>query len=447
MPSSKRTLTLAAGSVVLLASVLVTVGIFQLRARSGDSFAPYSTYRADPLGLMAVYRALGTLPGVTVGQFLRPIEEMPEGPETTFVIAGAMLGPDPVPVLERIEAFALRGGRVVVAFAPIERGFYLDDFQEALKEATRPPSEDDEHVPDGDPDSLDEAPPDAALDHEVVPEEETPPAETTPNEEEPSEAPGEADWVPAVVDISDHWGFDYGFDAPGDGLVAERDAGAPDVEAAVAWRSGLYFEPGNDGWQPVYRQRPSLSDGARVLVMERTFGDGSIVLCSDTYFLSNEAARKDRAPAFLAWLVGTNTTILFSEIHLGTQQQDRIMTLVRQYRLHGVLFGFVVLGILFVWKNATTLVPRRGPSVVQTALPATDVERSHQDGLDNLLARFIDRDRLVETCIREWRQHFHNSPKAPSVAAVYASLRETGRRGPASVVAAYNRIVQEIQKR
>lgn len=438
MPSNKRSLTLIAGLVVVLASALLTAGIFQLRAGSGDSFAPYSTYRADPLGLMAVYQALDRLPDVSVQRFLRPIEEMPEGPGTTFVIAGAMLGPDPLPVLERIEAFVMRGGRVVVAFAPFEHGFYLEDFKNSLEEESRPSADGEETAAGGKGD---------APDDDIVSEDKPPPADTTPHNEDPTEESTDAGWSPLVVDISERWRFDYGFEAPGEGLVAERSPGLPDLEAAVAWRSGLYFHPLGDGWQPVYTLPPSPSSDRKVLVMERRLGDGSIVLCSDSYFLSNEAARKDRAPALLAWLIGPHPTVFFSEIHLGTQQQDRIMTLVRQYRLHGVLLGFVVLGILFVWKNATTLVPRHNRAAARAVLPTTDAERSHQEGLDNLLARFIHRDRLLEVCVREWRQQFHNSPKAEVVAGTVASIRNSGARGAASVVAAYNRIVREIQQR
>ena len=483
MRFSKRTLTVAAGVVALLVFAALTAGIFNLRSESGDVFAPYSTYRADPLGMMALYGALqSALPGATVERYLRPIEELPDGEGKTFVIVGAQLGPDPLPILERIEAFAVRGGRVVIAFRPIMQHYHLDDFRDLMRERDKASKDDDSNdddssaKPAGDGGQAQESGPDISEDEDgaasdgnhtsdsseanetgTQPDEPgagdvPPPGDAehtdTKTDEDGDEKPDELDWGPEMVDISERWAFAYDFQDPGDGFPSIRASDTVLVEPAVAWRSGLYFEPEGDAWKPVFVRAGGSDEHPRVLLMERQMGAGSLVLCSDSYFFSNEALRNDRAPELIAWVIGTNPAILFSEVHLGTQQHDRIMTLIRRYRLHGVLLGFLMLGILFVWKNSSTLVPRRD-YVSTAARPQTDLQRSHQDGLDNLLARFVAQDELMETCLREWLQYGHANPKAPAIDAFYQSLRHKPAREPGDrwAVSAYNYVVQEIQKR
>lgn len=179
--------------------------------------------------------------------------------------------------------------------------------------------------------------------------------------------------------------------------------------------------------------------------MERKIGEGTLVICSDAFFLSNEALQNHRDTELLAWLIDGRQKVLFSEAHLGTQQQDRIMTLIRRYRLHGVLFGFILMGLLFVWHHGATLLPRQ--DLAARPAPTSQTERSHQDGLDNLLSRFIPREQLLDTCLREWSQHLHNTPIDPIIkqfmAQSDASASPAGKKNT-DPVAAYNDIVRKI---
>src|SRR5690606_37819970 len=126
------------------------------------------------------------------------------------------------------------------------------------------------------------------------------------------------------------------------GFAAARVGDREDIEPILASVSDLYFRNAAPRWKPIYQRPGGSTDRPWIVAMEMGLGSGSIVLCSDSYFLSNEALRKHRASGFLAWLAGDRSRILFSEAHLGTQQRDRIMTLVRLYRLHGVLFAVIL---------------------------------------------------------------------------------------------------------
>ncbi|MEY4483632.1 MAG: hypothetical protein RL693_1084 [Verrucomicrobiota bacterium] len=94
-----------------------------------------------------------------------------------------------------------------------------------------------------------------------------------------------------------------------------------------------------------------------IMIAERSFGKGSIVVVTDSYFASNEALLKDPSPAFLAWLVGDRRHVIFDETHLGTAENPGIMTLALRYHLQGFFFAGLVLFALYVWQSSTSLVP------------------------------------------------------------------------------------------
>jgi hypothetical protein len=228
--------------------------------------------------------------------------------------------------------------------------------------------------------------------------------------------------------------------------VAERTDPTLPVEASLRIRTGLYFTTEGSDWQVLY-ERPGgpEDDGPVAVVMTRPVGAGTLVLCSDTYFLSNEALRSDRAPAAIAYLLGDGATVLFSETHLGNGQRDRIMTLVRRYRLHGVLAGFFLLGLLFLWRNATTLLPRRD----QTARAETESEQSQHRGLEALLTRFVPQSAVLDHCVEAWQGQFGNTQRAAAVAKASEPLRNASAppKDEATIVALYNQIASAAAQR
>lgn len=441
MRFSRRHGILIAAAFTVVAGGFALLRIFGLNSAGGITFAPYSTYRSDPLGMMALYNAVGRLDGLQVERYIGDFSELPLGKGATLFIAGAGLGPDPVPVLDTLEGFVATGGRLVIAFFPLGDDGTLDDLEDALQERDRREAPDS---PPTDEENLDdESEKNAAADDKSSPDDQHSEALPEPDDEaEPDEEMME--FGPPVEDISERWTFDYEFEPPNGPIHLDRLNDAVPVAPTLEGRSGLYFVPPAEGWTPVYGKKV-LAEGAPWCgVMERKVGAGTVVLCSDAYFLSNEALRANRNPELLAWLLGGNSSVLFSEAHLGTQQRDRIMTLVRRYRLHGVLFGFALLGVLFVWHNAASLIPRREAST--RPQPASAAERSQQDGLDNLLVRFISRRDLLETCVREWRQHLPNDPKANRVKQIVASQVATkqGLEKEQDLIDAYNEIAREL---
>jgi hypothetical protein len=239
------------------------------------------------------------------------------------------------------------------------------------------------------------------------------------------------------VSLEDRWGLKFRFqdlDATDEGVYEAAIAfHQPDPEHSyldlpetVSWHSALYFDGLDEAWRSVYG-RGSLTDvepatGRRTpglpVIVERPFGAGTMVLCSDSYLFSNEAMLDERHSALLAWLVGRHHRVVFDEAHLGVVARGGVMPLALRYRLHGVLAGSFVLAALFVWKNVSSLVPPysdgKTPSAVVgfgpdsgKRLPARiALGKDSAAGLKNLLKRSIAQRDLAAVCLAEWRRSF-----------------------------------------
>jgi len=136
------------------------------------------------------------------------------------------------------------------------------------------------------------------------------------------------------------------------------------------------------------------------VLIERRFGKGSVVMASDSYFFSNEAMEKDRHADLLAWLIGNNHTIVFDEAHLGVLETSGVAALMRKYRLHGLAAGLLLLAGLFIWKNASSLVPPHAERERQNYVAGKDSAA----GFVNLLRRSIAPRELLPVCFAEWKK-------------------------------------------
>ena len=125
-------------------SILFIVGVFGfclamlywlllLEFEAGDAYPEFSSYRPDPLGVLALREALDALPGPEPMRSLVPIDQAVLPDDATLLFAGALPSPDPVKTLEHLEGFVERGGRLVVLLRPesSEDGIFDWDDDEA----------------------------------------------------------------------------------------------------------------------------------------------------------------------------------------------------------------------------------------------------------------------------------------------------------------------------
>lgn len=394
---------------VAAALVLMGAGVhrlFALRFEAGDILPPYSSFRADPLGTRALFETLAGQPGWRAERIVTPLDESRlAGPGTLFVIAFDPAGFDLIApqTFDRLSGFARAGGRVVVALPPIQR-------RDSEAEARAKERSDRERARRAGAGTGTNAAGRAARPH---------PAR---NPADDGETRGEAAPAPDLVSLTRRWGVGIAYSTQAvDGVETGGAAGAAGPAAgAIPWRSSAYFTNSAPEWRTAWTR-----DG-RAVVVERPWLGGTVVLVSDSYALSNEAMLRHRHADFLAWLAGPGPTAWFDEYHLGIEEQPGVLTFARRFRLGPVLAALLGLAGLFVWRNASSLLPP-SDEAGGDARPHPDGFES-RDGFVNLLRRHVPSASMAAVCLREWKRTVPpgDARLARRVAAMEAALRAAG---------------------
>jgi len=364
----KRFLSLAA--LLLLAVLfLAAVGeICVLRFRRGDVYPVYSSLRSDPLGVKAFHDSLAAMDGLQVRRNYRPLHKLqPKEPCTLFYL-GAYWNSE-VEDWDDLWRLALAGNRVVIAFQPTTF---------VQKSQAKTPKNDS--TTKGSP---------------------TPAKKNA--DKQTKEEPGEA--APAKkrvywTDALQKLGIKVQKEKTWEGADLKAQANTPATEPAISWHSLAWLQCSGTNQTPLYscKEKP--------VIIEHPVGKGSFVFATDCYFLSNEALHEERTPRLLAALAGENREIFFDEFHLGSVEQSGIATLIREYRLEGVCLIFALLAALYIWKNATPMLPRAEESPASSVVI---VGRTANEGFVNLLRRSIPPSRIVGVCVEEWNKAFAHS--------------------------------------
>lgn len=330
-----------------------------LQFERGNVYASHSSYRSDPRGTRALYEALEAVPGMAVSRNLQPIGDAQFPPGSTVIIAGAATSDDPKYIVEAIERVALNSGRVVIAFhfvSALENPFVAEDDPEVEEEEEE------------------EDPPTPPRDHSLAP-----------------------------ISIEARWNFKYLRSplAQTEGRVelhAERIGDDEALPLSISWHSDLGFGELGPEWRTVY------SSHGEAVIIERSWGQGTLVLLGDSYLLTNEAMRSERHPALLAWLLGSSNKVVFDETHLGTVERLGVASLIRRYRLEGLLIAMALTLALVVWRNSASLVPKREAD--EATRYQVLRERDLASGLTNLLRQSVPQSNIVDVCLNEWRRTF-----------------------------------------
>jgi hypothetical protein len=406
-------------AVVVLMSGIVQ--LFELRFEEGDVYPPYSSLRADPLGTMAFYESLQKLPEVEVRRDFSTSNRMPGEPGTVYLHLATTsyqwrwLSAD---VFQEINRFVQQGGRLVITYLPTTRvpHYYYDDEEELGTETN----------------SFKSVPP---LEQKKKPHKH--PSDNSPKARLRKEM---------LKSAQEEWGFHEGYlELAQDGenflpaQVVCRAGG--DLPAKLAWHSGMIFTNCAPEWRTIYAR------GTNAVVMERHLGRGTVVLASDSYFVSNEAMFKDRHAELLAWLVGSGRHLVFDEAHLGIAETPGVASLMRKYRLHGLAAGLLLLAGLFIWKNSVSLVPAAAAAPEADFVPG----KTAAAGFVNLLRRSIPPGELFAVCFAEWKKSAATSgnysrPRQAQAEAIFQAENELPPRQQ-NPVAAYRKISETLGNR
>lgn len=416
----KRPLLILTLALVLAIGFAVGIGhLFTLRYEAGEVYPTYSTLRADPVGTKAIYDALRELPGFEVRRNFHPLKMLQPGRPITLVYAGVQRQSYWTErEFQELETLLSNGSRVVFAFFPID---FAPPPEEQRREA-----EEERH----------------RKREQIEREEETSPEGERKNDGKASSAEREKEGMLSFEKVAERFGFRFEYQPLTGGKTYDRHAFlfAPRaaLETDVSWHSALHFSDLAPAWQALY-----LSE-TKALVAERSYGRGTIIISSDSFFLSNEALRRERHPLLLARIFAGPPLVIFDEEHLGVREEPGIVSLVKKYRLEGVVLGLVLVAALFVWKNVTPFLPPRTEGGDEGDLV---LGKESAQGFTNLLRRSIKRTDLLRVCLEEWRRSSTlPAQKMGIVEELWAQeqSRPAKQRNPAST---YRAIAQALARR
>jgi hypothetical protein len=421
LPRIKKGLWLALKSnkilLILLPILLTTfvfgvIKLFMLRFEAGDIYPAYSSLRADPLGVKALYESLDNLQGLTVRRNYRPIQvhqgtslkrqssQRENDQETTFFFLGMhaeglhFISRD---AIQAFEALVADGGRLVFSFFPmVEQQPPLSELDLSCfphrkkKKETKRTGETSQGTH-------------SEKTNEKLPEDSG--AQSTPGNQNESDGQKSLTEFARRVSLMKQWGFEIRYkEKPG--KLGEAYSSATlqskkmdSLPLSISWHTLLYFDRLHEAWQVIYAQ-----EGQPVIV-QRSLGRGTVILSADSYLFSNEALLRERRSQLLAWFIGTGNEVVFDEAHLGVRERPGIAALARRYRLHGLLAGVFLLVGLFIWKNSMSLIPPYDDhSTEQQA--GTPTTKDYTGGLVSLLRRNISRQDILTVCFKEWKKSF-----------------------------------------
>lgn len=432
-----RAIGLAALILIFLTGM---IQVFMLGFESGEIYPAYSSLRSDPLGSRALYESLKNFEDVGIRRNYQILQSLKFEQNTTFFYLGASETDwDMVPqeLIQMIDRLMHSGGRLVLSFLPVH------------KESVNAQKKKCSNLKGDDNDKYDVPPDDNPRESDQTSESEYPASDKKAGKRRKAKKlkikADEQDRH--FISIKKHWGVEFEFnddviDEDTKYLKLSARSSRPHLPPKISWHTNLFFRLHDPGWQIIY------SSEGQPAIIERSFGQGTMVLCADSFFISNEALWSERHPELLIWLIGGKTNLVFDEAHFGIYKRGAVASLIRHYRFHWFFAALIVLALLFVWKSAVFFVPPRhdGASVANDVVTEKDVAQ----GLIALLRRNIPVKAIMTTCVQEWEKTFKNDRRiAPATFERVKSVitgQETSSRQLWDPVEGYQKIFRIISK-
>jgi hypothetical protein len=397
--------------LILLAAFLVSgfLEILERRFADGDVYPHYASFRSDPLGTSALYESFDRIDSLSVRRntlHLNTIKDVDA--DSTLLLIGYprdnfrnLRAPENSAVMKAVEdgarlVITANPGLVPERFLPTKTDEEEDWFDRRRK------LREERDRKRGRPGKEDNADEDA--EDEVEDEFET----------RMDEAVG--------IQLTKKLGFQIesleNFERPDGGwdLKAGRTVSGEKMKGELpTWYSQFRFEELSHEWAKVV-----MAEGGPV-VIERNFGKGTVVIASDSFFVSNEALHLEPTPGFLEWIVGGKSKIIFDETIHGSTESGGAMKLIRRYRLHGVFFGLLVFVFLWAWRSASPLAP--GSEELDRGLVGggwTVVGEDTGSGFVRLLRGSVPPKQLIERCLAMRRESVTTEPQPEAAKAMDA---------------------------
>lgn len=393
-----QTFIIAGMMLVLGFTAWALAELLNQRFESGTVYPPYSTQRTDPLGAKALMEALDRLPNVECSQNFLRVEKLQGSQQTALFflnVTPSSWQDGKVIQGDFLKQFVTDGGRVVVSLASTATGWGQleeDARQRQLKEEREEREKEEEQKKKNE-----------------EPNDESKEVADTEDKEDKKETQKKRHATLFKTPQSLEKVFGITFEkgkfvlTPRGGyeLTVNDNSKLKGMELPE-WYSKASINLPEDKKADVEKPWEILATvNDKPMIIKRSMGLGSMVICTDSYFASNEALWKEPSAEFLYWLTDGRKTILFDETHLGTREQPGIMHLARKFRLHGFFVGGIVLFGLFVWQSTMSLVPSS-----ETADNTSSVSgHGATAGLVSLLRRGVPRQKLLQKSFETWEKN------------------------------------------
>jgi hypothetical protein len=228
----------------------------------------------------------------------------------------------------------------------------------------------------------------------------------------------------ALDDLSKNWGIQLEY--------RKRQVGDPVFRIpgwdSVTWR----FSSWSKEWIASNFEQGS------PLMLERKFGQGSLLLVADVKRFTNSDLLLHPDVAVLAALPGPRGPVIFDENHLGVANTGTVIGLASAHRLQWILWGLLGLAVLYVWRSSVSFIPPPGAE--------GDAAVAGHDGhvaLSNLLSQSIPLKALFGKAAEEWNRT-QTLRRASRLLTADDVLRAT-HTAPAAMAAAYNDLTRRLK--
>lgn len=311
-------------------------------ARNQDAFPGYSSLLPNPMGMKVLHNSIERIPGFELHRNYRPYSELEGKPDTLLVMGGLPSWRTTLPkgIIDGeydagLSNFVKSGGTLLIAYTPWMPALDMEET---------------------------EAPDSEEVDDEELAHEES--VEDKVEEEDEDE-----DKVKYRSILK---------------AVAKSGMTSGDFEP-FQWRSRYALNLPEEGWQ-VHQ-----SIGEYPAIASASLGDGSLVVCADAYFLSNEAMLEPPVD-FIQWITEGKRIIIFDEWSKGVRDNRSIMYLLRKHKLLAFLLSLVATAVLLFWHNSSHVLSK---AVASHESASGQHEAS---ATATLLRKDVPVNRLLQTC-------------------------------------------------
>jgi hypothetical protein len=187
--------------------------------------------------------------------------------------------------------------------------------------------------------------------------------------------------------------------------------------------------------------------------MERSWGEGSLIVAGDSYFLSNESLWRSPPTDLISRLFGAGDTIIFDEFHFGLRDTKGVAQLAREYHLHGLFFALTLLAALFIWRSAHSFgvyEDEEGEAGEGGEGGVSGGAMDQRQGLVNILRHSVGIDTLLITAVEEWEQSVPRnramSERVKGKLDLLASKEIPRHHGGREVIETYNSIARLLME-